>query len=163
MTDIAVPVRGTQMKILAPLSIALIAILSGCAGTNDPYGIGAMLPGRLIALSDGRTLPMQIEITPISHPVGKLTASDPKSGEVFNGSYTCIVGSKVVSHSTNDFWGGQETGQSIEVSNVAPCTSVLVGNKGTVLNIKMTARAGHPPVGTGDAEDNKGKKYSVQF
>lgn len=151
------------MKILAPFSIALVAALAGCATADDPYGIGAMLPGKMISLSDGRTLPMRIEITPISHPTGKLMASDPKTGEIFDGTYTCIVGTKVVSHSATDFWGAQQTGQSVEVSNVAPCTSVLVGNKGTVLNLKMMARAGHPPVGTGEAEDNKGKKYSVQF
>ena len=151
------------MKILAPILIALAGALSGCAETYDPYGIGAMLPGKLISLSDGRTLPMQVEITPMDRPSGKLTASDPKTGETFAGTYTCIVGSKVISHSTNDFWGAEETSQSLEVSNVAPCTSVLVGTKGTVLSLKMTARAGHPPVGTGDAEDNKGKKYSVQF
>ena len=152
------------MKILVPISLTFAICLSGCSTTDDPYRIGAMLPGKMVSLADGRTLPMQIELTPVSHPVGKVSAVDPKSGERFEGSYTCIVGSKVVSHSvSDDFWGQQQRAQSVEVSNVAPCTSVLVGTKGTVLNMKMLVRAGHPPVGTGEAEDNKGKKYTILF
>jgi len=143
--------------------ILLAVLLAGCATKPDPYRIGAMQPGRIISLSDGKILPMQAEILRRSRPIGKMTALDPTTGEQFSGTYTLIVETKVTQQSRPGLLFDQETGEAVQVSNVASGTAVLVGDKGTVLNIKLLVRTGHPPVGTGDAEDNKGKKYSIQF
>ena len=156
--------QGNEMRVVSIAVVTLSASLVGCVSAPDPYPIGSMLPGKLISLSDGRTLTTQIELSPASHPVGKMTALDPKSGEAFEGSYTCVMGSKVVEHQQDDGWGGHRNrpvGRGRPM--VAPCTAVLVGNKGVVLNIQMTVRAGSPPVGTGSADDNKGKKYTLMF
>ena len=150
-------------KIIGVASMAGLALLAGCATTPDPYGIGAMLPGTMISLSDGRTLPMQIEISPMDHPSGKLKASDPAAGEQFNGTYTCILSKKLIQSSHPTLFGDESDGVAVEISDTAPCSGVLVGDKGTILNVKFTAKAGHPPIGTGDVEDNRGKKYTLQF
>ena len=141
----------------------ILFMLAGCATVPNQYAIGNMLPGQIISLSDGKILPMQIELTPMSHPTGKMTATDPTTGEQFTGNYTFIVETKFANQSRPGLLGSETAGQTVQVSNVAPGTAVLVGDKGTVLNIKMTARAGNPPVGTGEAEDNNGKKYSLHF
>jgi hypothetical protein len=104
--------------------------------------------------------PAQVEIT---YGSGRMTATNPVTGEVFDGRYTAIQENKVIQHVDNSFWGNGDTSQAVETSDIAHGSAVLVGNKGTVLNIKMEVKAGHPPIAYGDAEDNAGKKYNVQF
>jgi hypothetical protein len=133
-------------------------LLNGCAA--DPYAVGNMLPGRITCLSDGKVYPALVEI---SYGSGKMTATDPNTGEYFEGTYTAILDQRVTQHSRETFWGTENAGQSVETSGVAQASAVLVGNKGTVLNIKMQVKPGSPPIGYGEAEDNKGKKYNVQF
>lgn len=145
---------------------ALLSIISvlmvGCVAP-DPYPVGSMLPGKIISLSDGNILSMEIQLTPLSSPSGKMTAIDSKGNEKFNGTYTCIVETKIVQDSKPSFWGSQETKTSQEVSDVVPGVAVLVGDNGTVINIKMKIKAGNPPIGFGEGEDNRGKKYTIQF
>jgi len=143
--------------------VVVAFLLAGCATGPDPNGVGSMLSGRMIALADGHLIPVQIELTPMSHPTGAITAADPETGEQFSGTYTFIVETKVVQQSQPGLLFDQETGQAVQTSDVAPGTAVLVGDKGTVINLKMTAKAGSPPVGYGNGEDNKGKKYTLQF
>jgi hypothetical protein len=150
------------MKRVMAIVTLFALVMPGCA-SNSSYKIGDMLPGKIISLSDGKILPMQIQLSSVRRPTAKMTASDPATGEQFDGNYTCIVESKVVQHSRPGFLGDQNTGQSLEVSNTCPCSAVLVGNKGTVLNTKMMITSGNPPLGTGDGEDNKGLKYAIQF
>ena len=141
--------------------VAILAILLvGCATEPDPYGIGSMLPGKIVSLSDGVVFPAQAEISTGS---GRMTATNPVSGEVFEGRYTAIQENKVIQHVDNSFWGNGDTSQAVETSDIAHGSAILVGNKGTVLNIKMEVKAGHPPIAYGDAEDNNGKKYNVLF
>lgn len=151
------------MRVRPVLAVAFSLSLLGCVSVPEPYPVGSMMPGKIFSLSDGRTIQTMIEISPASHPAGRMTALDPKSSEAFDGSYTCVLGSTVVERQQYDGWGGSQTVQSVETSNVAPCTAVLVGNKGLVLNIQMTVRAGNPPVGTGTADDNRGRKYTLMF
>jgi len=138
-------------------------LLAGCATEPDPYAIGALLPGKLISLKDGHALATQIEISSMDHPTGKITAVDPASGEQFSGTYTFVLETKVVQSSQPGFLFDTDTGQSVQTSDVAPGTAVLIGDKGTVVSLKLTAKAGHPPTGYGEGEDNKGNKYSLQF
>ena len=119
-----------------------------------------MLPGTITCLSDGSVFPAQVEITAGS---GRMTATNPTTGEIFTGRYTALQENKVVQQVDNSFWGDGDTSQAVETSDIAHASAVLVGNKGTVLNIKMEVKAGHPPIAFGDAEDNKGAKYNVQF
>lgn len=145
------------MKLAAVIAVLAIA-LAGCA--TDPYPVGSMIPGRITSLSDGKVLPMQIQL---SYGAGKMSAVDTASGETFDGSYTAVVQTNVVQHSQPGLFGDTDTGQSVQTSDVAQASAVLVGTKGTVLNFKMTIKAGSPPIGFGDGEDNHGKKYNVQF
>jgi hypothetical protein len=143
--------------------IALALVLAGCATGPDPYASGSMLPGKMIALADGHVIPVQIELSPMSHPTGTMTADDSVTGEHFKGNYTFITETKVVQQSQPGLLFDQETSQAVQTSDVAPGTAVLVGDKGTVINLKITAKAGRPPVGYGNGEDNKDRKYTLQF
>ncbi len=146
------------MKIALGFLGLMAVIVSGCAA--DPYSVGSMLPGRITCLSDGKVYPMEVEI---SYGSGSMTATDPNTGERFEGKYTAILDQRVTQHSRETFWGTEDAGQSVETSSVAQGSAVLVGDKGTVLNVKMHIKPGSPPIGYGEAEDNKGRKYNVQF
>jgi hypothetical protein len=117
-----------------------------------------MLPGRIISLADGTTLPMQYEFTSGS---GKMTATNPVTAEFFQGTYTAVLETRVHTHQSNSLFGNDDT--SVETADVAQGSAVLVGNKGTVLNLKLQVKVGNPPSGFGEGEDNKGVKYNVQF
>ena len=143
--------------------IVVALLLAGCATGPDPYATGTMLPGKMTALNDGHVIPVQIQLQPMSHPTGIMTAADPATGEQFSGNYTFIVETRVVQQSRPGLLFDDQTSQAVQTSDVAPGTAVLVGDKGTVINLKITAKAGSPPVGYGNGEDNKGRKYSLQF
>ena len=143
--------------------IVVALLLAGCATGPDPFAPGTMIPGKLTALNDGHVIPVQIEITPMSRPTGMVSGTDPVTGEQFNGNYTFVVETKVVQQSQPGLLFDEQTSQAVQTSDVAPGTAVLVGNKGTVINLAITAKAGRPPVGYGNGEDNKGKKYALQF
>ena len=136
--------------------ILLALLLCGCA--TEGYKYGDMLPGRIISLADGTTLAMQVELTSGS---GKMIATNPVTGEILQGNYTAVLETKVHTHQSNSLFGSDDT--STETGDVAEGTAILVGNKGTVLNLKLHVKVGNPPTGFGDGEDNKGVKYNVQF
>lgn len=137
----------------------MAALISGCA-VGTQYTVGDMIPGRIISLSTGTLYPMQIQL---SYGSGRMTATNSTTGEYFEGTYTAISDARSVQYSRPTLLGEQETYQAVEKSNATPASAVLVGNKGTILNIKMQIQAGNPPIGYGEAEDNKGGKYNVQF
>jgi hypothetical protein len=101
---------------------------------------------------------MQIEL---SYGSGSMSATDPVTGEVFNGTYTAILETHVIQHQSTSLFGSDAT--VTDTSGVAQGSAVLVGNKGTVLNLKLHIKPGTQPSGFGEAEDNHGKKYNVQF
>lgn len=139
--------------------LGALALLAGCAVTTaNP--IGSYIPGRMVSLSDGKVYPMQIQL---SYGSGKVVATDPVSGEILDGSYTAIQTTRTVQTSRPTWLGDQQTATAVEQSNTAEGTAILVGNQGTVVSLKLHIRAGNPPIGYGEGEDNKGKKYSVQF
>jgi len=138
-----------------------LAVVSGCA--TVPTRAGTMMGGRIVALADGRILPMQIELTPLSQSTGRMMATDPASGELLDGTYTAILSSSYTQHSRPGLFGDEHAGNTVQMNDTAQATAVLVGNKGTVINLHMQIKVGNPPAGIGEGEDNKGKKYSVQF
>lgn len=146
------------------ISLLFALLLSGCAvGQMHHYSGGEMIPCRLISLSDGTLFPTQIELSTGS---GRITSTNPKSGETFYGNYTAISDDRYTQYSKETFWGTETTQQAIERSSSVPATAILVGDKGTVINIKMRIKPGNSqvlPIGHGDAEDNKGGKYNFQF
>lgn len=141
------------------VSVLFAILLSGCATGQLNYA-GKMIPGKIVSLSDGMVYPMQIEVTKGS---GKMTATNPTTGEYFEGTYTAIRETRQIQYSRQGLLGAEATQKAVEIGDTAPLSAVLVGNKGTVLNIKMQVKAGNPPIGYGDAEDNKGRKFNVQF
>jgi len=67
-------------------------------------------------------------------------------------------------HSVTGYGSGHSTATSS--SNIANATAILIGDKGTVLNIRMRMQAGvlkSQLHGHGEAEDNKGNRYQVRF
>ncbi len=129
--------RPLPVMITSMVSMFLLTALTiGCVA---PYREGDMLPGKIIKLTNGVVFPMYIAY---SYGTGRMTATDPETGEVFEGTYT-----------------GVRDG----FSNTATATAVLLGTNGTVLNIRMKIQIGNPPVGYGEGEDNKGRKYHIQL
>jgi hypothetical protein len=143
---------------LAVYLFAATMVLGGCA--TQPNPIGTYIPGRMVSLVDGKIIPLQVQL---SYGSGQMNGTDPATGETFTGTYTAIQETSTNQVSTPSFWGDQDTAQEVKTSDVAQASAVLVGNKGTVFNIKMTVKAGNPPIGFGEATDNAGKKYNVQF
>ena len=158
----------------AIVKLMLMATLSGCA----IFSLGEMLPGEIVSLSDGTILPMEIEIIRASDVNGKIIAHNPITGENFHGKYSAILEKNVEfgfmssTATANSRGGGSATGYGsghgteTSSSNVADAIAVLIGDKGTVLNIKMRIQAGMLKSqihGYGEAEDNKGNRYQVRF
>jgi hypothetical protein len=143
---------------IAGCLFAVTLLLCGCA--QSPYQLGAFIPGRIVSLADGKIMPMQIQL---SYGAGKMTAFDPVTSETFDGTYTAIQEAKSSQVSRPGLFGDTDVGSEVTVTNMSQASAVLVGSKGTVLNIKMQIQAGSPPIGFGEATDNAGKKYNVQF
>lgn len=139
---------------------------------------GTTIPGKLYSLQDGTVMEFKIER---SYGTGGMSAQNHKSGEVFSGQYTgtykgggaaTTVGTGQVSGSTSNFATGstyQHSGQFtsntttfIPPSN-ATARGILIGDKGTVIELYMDIRPGIVPKGHGEGIDNKGFRYQVQF
>lgn len=151
------------MKLLRNAFVLGIALgVSACA-TAGPYQAGAFIPGRMIALNDGKLFPLQIQLTAMSSPMGKMIATDPATGEIMEGYYTALPSTTYIQTAKPGLLGSQATGTATQMSDTLPASATLVGNKGTVVQLHMQIKAGNPPIGFGDGEDNHGVKYSVQF
>lgn len=138
----------------APFFLLLLALLAGCAG--------GMIPGKLFSVSEATTLEFQIEK---SRGTGKMTATNPKTGEKFEGQYTGIMHGQ---RSTFTTGYNYQTGQTASATSISPPTyatarGVLMGDKGTVIELFMEIQPGIKPRGHGDGTDNKGGRYQVQF
>ncbi len=160
-----VPTMGIQQEVLMRFVAVLIlsASLTACAMGPYMYSGGQMIPGRLVNLTDGTIIPLQLEL---STGQGRMGGTNPKTGEVFDGNYTAIPETKYTQVSQPGFLGFETTHQSVEVSASVPATAILIGNQGTVINISVRIKPGDAntrPIGYGEGTDNKGGKYNFQF
>jgi hypothetical protein len=100
-----------------------------------------------------------------SYGSGTMTAFNPATGERFSGQYTGIYKGGGTSQGVyTDSWGfatGSVTTQQAPTGAVAK--GVLIGDKGTVINVSMDIQPGDRPTGFGEGTDNNGVKYQVQF
>ena len=156
--------------------LMMCMLMNGCAMRSD-IKIGEMLPGEITSLSDGNVLPMEVEVIRASDVNFRMTAYNPKTGEKFQGKGSGILAVNVSSgsafstgtsnsgsYSAQGF--GSASGTAVAYSNAVEETAVLIGDKGTVLNIKMRAQIAIRKSqlhGYGEAEDNKGNKYQVRY
>jgi len=171
----------SRMTLLVMVALTSLP-LGGCAGS--------MLKGTLYCIDDGTALPMEIET---SYGHGRMTASHPATGEQFSGTYSGIYEdgfrqtSVASSHSdkradasvrvtTPGRFGstnvdvaasGTEDTTSISTTSRAPtkasALATLIGDMGTVIEIRMLIRPGLRPHGYGDGTDNHGRRYQLQF
>ena len=100
---------------------------------TSPHPEGSFAQGRLISESEAKVVMLQVDGS------GRISGVDATTIEAFHGTYNPAADS---------------TGR---------VTAVLTGNKGTVFNINMTVKRGGLPTGMGDATDNAGNKYNVEF
>lgn len=116
-----------------------------------------------------------------SYGTGGMSAQNSKSGESFSGQYTgtykgggtaTTFGSGRYSGSTSNYSTGtiyQHSGQVTSSGTTfippsdATARGVLIGDKGTVIELYMEIRPGIVPKGHGEGIDNKGNRYQVQF
>jgi hypothetical protein len=149
------------MRLVAVLLTVLS--LTGCVTPGLQYSGGQMIPGRLVSLADGALIPLQIEL---STGQGRITGNNLRTGELFNGDYTAIPDTRYTQYSKDTFLGTQEIQQAVEVGSSVPATAILIGDKGTVINITMRIKPGNgyvKPIGYGEGSDNKSVKYNFQF
>jgi hypothetical protein len=147
------------------LCLAFLALLlAGCAG--------GMLTGKLYSVEEATTLQFEIER---SHGKGKLTAYNPKTGEKFEGTYTAVLhGQETTFTQVSTFDptkavnrgnmpGQGYTATSVEAPDYATGRGVLIGDKGTTIELRMEIQPGLKPRGHGEGRDNSGRRYQVQF
>ena len=152
------------------LGLAAIAMLLVACGTK--------LPGKLYSLEDGVVMEFQIER---SYGTGDMYAQNLKTGEKFSGQYTGTYkgGGTTTTTGSGDYSGttsSSSTGTiyrhsgSVSTSSTsftppsdATARGVLIGDKGTVIELYMDIRPGIVPKGHGEGIDNKGRRYQVQF
>lgn len=127
-----------------------------------------MLPGKMYRLDNGAEWPFGIAT---SYGTGALTASDPQSGETFTGQYTGTYtggGSSFETWSGTAFSGGQMTvlngsGTVLTPPRNATARGILRGSAGTVVEVYLDIRPGLRPTGHGMGQDNKGRRFQIQF
>ena len=91
-----------------------------------------------------------------------MTATDPVTGEIFAGTYTAILDQHVIQHQSTSLFGDDDT--AVDTSGIAQGSAVLVGKQGNRgESAKLQIKPGTNPTGFGEAEDNHGKKYNIQF
>lgn len=138
---------------------------------------GTKLLGKLYSLDDGTAMDFQIER---SNGTGGMFAQNLKTGESFTGQYTGTYKGGGVATTTED---GSYTGSTSRTNGtlyqhsgkfktnrttfIAPTDAtargVLIGDKGTVIELYMDIKPGIIPKGHGEGVDNHDKRYQVQF
>ncbi len=135
------------------LLLIATALLAGC---------GVALPGKIYALDDATVLSFEIET---SYGTGDMRAHNPKTGETFTGQYTGTTKGGGYSYGSAVNW---QTGQTVSGSvytapSSANARGVLIGDKGTVIEMFLDIKPGLRPKGHGEGRDNHGRRYQVQF
>ena len=148
------------LKILAASALALF--LNAC---------GTVLPGKLYQLSDATVLEFEIET---STGTGAMRATHPKTGEKFTGQYTGVTrGSAPIvvmqqpPAGNTHFERGMQQGAAQAAAQGRPtyatARGILIGDKGTTIQLLMEIQPSLRPKGSGEGTDNKGERYQVQF
>ena len=126
-----------------------VLALSACAGNY--------LNGKIVNIESGELLPMKIQT---SYGQGNMEAYNSTTNEKFYGTYTAL------SEGSYGMATNFATGQMVVVSSRsrnANAKALLTGDKGTTLLVFMQIEKGFRPIGFGEATDNKGNKYHVEF
>lgn len=147
------PCQMVYYVIGAFLLATLLAHLTGCAGRA--------LPGKLYDLTDATTLDFEIET---SRGTGDMRATNPKTGERFAGQYTGVyTGGGLAVGSAYNQRLGTTTGTAYAPPTGANARGVLIGDRGTMIELYLDIRPGIRPKGHGTGTDNQGRRYQVQF
>jgi len=137
------------------------------AEREEKRRIESWLHGTLTCLADGSRLPVRMEKVWAFRGSGKggMTASHPKTGEVFKGQYTAITQGGGSGMGTVTGMAGQPIGtmRVQSPSRNAAAVVTLSGDKGTFIQLQMQIVAGATPHGIGNGSDNFGNQYTLEF
>lgn len=128
------------------LVVGFAFVLSGC---------GTFIDGKLYAIEQGTVWPLEVQI---SRGHGEIRASDPATGERFQGTYSGVRGGAVgvgFAGGTTAFAGASRTD--------VPAIATMIGDRGSVLDCEMLIQAGLRPHGFGTCKDKQGRVYRLQF
>src|SRR5688572_9404345 len=121
------------------------AFVPYCLVALSCLGCGRMLDGKIYSLDDGVVMPMQIET---SHGHGKMNATNPKTGERLEGTYSGVSEGQRV-HLFGSVGGSSVSAFGQSDSTLANAIATLIGDKGTVLDCVMQIKKGIQPHGMG--------------
>jgi len=115
-----------------------------------------MLPGKVYALSAGRTLQFAIEK---SYGHGRMEALDPVTGEKFSGEYSGFYTGQdaVYGHV------GETNVALVKPPTGANASGILLGDKGTTIRLYFEIKPGLRPTGHGTGADQNGNGYEAFF
>jgi hypothetical protein len=120
--------------------------VQGCASMGKP------VQARMYNLQDGTVINLEVER---SHDHGKIKGLGA-DGEIFEGEYSWQNSPSVTVGMIN---GASAYGVTAPGSLFG--VGVIRGNRGTIIELQVvSSRHGH---GGGDAKDNRGKTYRIQF
>jgi hypothetical protein len=133
---------------------------------TDAMGLfGGWITGEMINTATGDTWLYEIEK---SRGKGGMWAANPKTGEVLKGQYTGRFTGGSESVGTISGTGSSGWRRTVNVETWSPPTGAtaqgyLKGDLGTVVEMYLDITPGMRPTGSGQAIDNRGNKYQVQF
>lgn len=143
----------------AAIGCALLFFLVGCGVHTTPTG--DMLYGKMYDVSDGAVLTFEIQPAIQS---GAMRAYNPATGERFEGPFTSTYRRGGVSQGTfaryyaevPDNFGGTSFPSS-------DLMGILVGDRGTIIEVYLESNTGMLPSGHGIGRDNAGRRYQIHF
>jgi len=150
---------------------ATLKILFSCGLALFLTACGTVLPGKLYQLSNATVLDFEIET---STGTGAMRATNPKTGEKFTGQYTGVTQASAPiiviqqpptgsTHFERGIQQGAAQAAAMGRPTYATARGILIGDKGTTIQLLMEIEPGLRPKGSGEGTDNKGERYQVQF
>ncbi|OPL15718.1 MAG: hypothetical protein AVO39_07090 [delta proteobacterium MLS_D] len=148
-------------KCMVTLSIfILMAAVFGCSLPRLPDGHVHMRQGKMISLSDGSEMTIEVQGTRGAiYPEGVMLAVHPTSGETFRGKYYLVSESSTSTGVVQNKWG-TKTGKITTTSENKYLKGVLKGNQGSVLHVDIAVGKQNSNF-YGEATDAKGGKYQI--